>query len=841
LTKAPSNTGFLALFGPYLLPWSRGAVYSLPVTIDRVAGLRLADVTSSPAPRSLMWEKIRNARLFRVLGVYLGAAWVVLQITDTLQSGVGLPDWVMPYALVLLSVGLVVVLATALVQAGLSRIDEGKEGSGSWAIDLKGLVESLSHGRMPRMTWGRILLGGTVAFSLLFGAAGVYVLITGDVPSLPLVAEAEAASQPGFAVLPFRVTGAGGDLDLWREGMVDLLSTNLEGVAGFRKIDPTAIISRWRRAIGEGKDAPSSEAAVDVARDLGAWYALTGTLIASGQQVRATVEVYDIRTDQVLGTAQADGSPEDLLGIVDRLSLEVLRAGLVPIEGDLPQFDISRITTTSLDALRAYLRGEQLYRRSRWPDAAEAFEEAIAADSTFAMAWYRRGLAHGWQRLRHGAGGALTRESIARAVELSDRLQDRERLLVEGYAMFGRGDPAAFGVFEELTRRYPDDVEGWAILGDAYVHMGGVALLPADRFRDALGRAIELNPYFGPAYVHLIEDSFSRWDSVGTRALIDDFARIDAETPVCGDFEWAYAMLWGDETARAEAVTVLEREGTARPACSLIWLPATPRFLGDLTRSYDELRERGVPQDVGPLGVAVSRAGRVHDARRLWATDPVSAKFDARSEAYSTALYYADPAVGAEVEAALAEDPDYADRFWLAVLEVDRGDAAGAERWLEATRAAVWELPAEPEQAYLDILLPAYADATAGYVAIKRGELESGAAAIGDALDRMVEAGVGGWPHSVLRFELGKALLELNRPQEAAKYFSTFNYLDFTLPTRSWLYLGHAYAAMDEPQTARDYYELFVEAWSQCEPELVPLREEAEAGLARLEVVPEGP
>ncbi len=278
--------------------------------------------------------------------------------------------------------------------------------------------------------------------------------------------------------------------------------------------------------------------------------------------------------------------------------------------GDLPHFDISRTTTTSLDALRAYLRGERSYRRSRWPEAVDAFDEAIGADSTFATAWHRRGLAQGWQNQAHWASNALTTESIARALKPSDRLQERERLLVEGYGMFAEREPGVLRALEEATREYPDDVKGWAILGDAYFHLGGSALLPADHFRSALGRAIELDPFFGPAYVHLIEDSFSRWDSVATRALIDDFALIDSETPVCGDFEWAYAMFWGNEADRADALSILEREGTVRPACSLAGLPTTTRFLDDLIGAFDDLRERGIPQPAGLAGVAATMACR---------------------------------------------------------------------------------------------------------------------------------------------------------------------------------------------------------------------------------------
>ena len=74
--------------------------------------------------------------------------------------------------------------------------------------------------------------------------------------SVELVFEARAslvAALPGLAVMPFTVSGEGSDV--WREGMVDLLSTNLDGVAGLRTIDPATILARLRvvrRELGEG-------------------------------------------------------------------------------------------------------------------------------------------------------------------------------------------------------------------------------------------------------------------------------------------------------------------------------------------------------------------------------------------------------------------------------------------------------------------------------------------------------------------------------------------------------------------------------------------------------------
>ena len=63
------------------------------------------------------WERFRRARIVQVLAVYLGASWMVIQITDTLSDALRLPAWVIPVELMLLLIGMVVILATAWVQS----------------------------------------------------------------------------------------------------------------------------------------------------------------------------------------------------------------------------------------------------------------------------------------------------------------------------------------------------------------------------------------------------------------------------------------------------------------------------------------------------------------------------------------------------------------------------------------------------------------------------------------------------------------------------------------------------------------------------------------------------
>jgi hypothetical protein len=63
------------------------------------------------------WDTIRRARLFRVLAVYFGASFAIIQLVDIFTDQLGLPDWFFPGATALLLIGLPIVVATALVQS----------------------------------------------------------------------------------------------------------------------------------------------------------------------------------------------------------------------------------------------------------------------------------------------------------------------------------------------------------------------------------------------------------------------------------------------------------------------------------------------------------------------------------------------------------------------------------------------------------------------------------------------------------------------------------------------------------------------------------------------------
>jgi len=504
--------------------------------------------------RPSLLQRLKRARVVQVVLVYLGASWGVLQVADFLQGLLSLPSWVLPVAFILLLAGMVVILATAWIQSlpSTSAREEAGEIPTDWQIAPADVWASLRSGRLPHLTWGRAILGGIVALSILFGGAGAYVLVTGRSVVLgPTPAEAGEAAA-GIAVVPFSVNGD--QLGVWREGMVDVLSTNLDGLGGFRAIDSRTVLARWH-AVASGSEDTDLADALRVAGATGARYALVGSVVGFGDQVRLTAEVYDVADGTKMGQARREGSPSDVLRMSDGLAVDVIRALLGNQRAELvSESQVESLSTSSIEALRHYLEGEALIRRGEFERAASAFEAAVDQDSTFASAYYRLTQAYGWME----AGGDAAERAELALRALKENLPPRDRLILQGEEALSRGDAGGIPLMEDAVKRYPDDPDAWILLGEHYVHQGDRLNRTLDDTWEAFSRAAELDPTFSPTYIHYAETAMRRGDVEGARELIDRYLDLSVGTHQGRALSLAFDLQFGDATARGAALAVLD-------------------------------------------------------------------------------------------------------------------------------------------------------------------------------------------------------------------------------------------------------------------------------------------
>ena len=476
----------------------------------------------------------RRTRVGSVAVGYLGASWLILQVVDVVGDILPLPSWVGPGVLVLLGIGLVFVAATAWVQANpdTTRREETGELPGDWEVAPKEAFTALLHGHLPHLTWGRTLLGGLVALSLLFGSAGLYVLI--NARSMDDTVEVDGpAAGVRIASLPFTTTSP--DLDVYREGMVELLATNLDGLGEIRAIASRTVLARWDEMVGSDS-RPDLDAVLETALSTGATHALVGSLVAAAGDIRINVELYDLKSGAELNVPGVQGPADEILDLVDRLSVSVARSLIGSENVEATGARLASLTTSSVPALRLYLQGEALYRRAEFVAALAFLERAIEADSTFGLAVMRRAQALGWW----SGLPPDTLEAARLAIgPLLDGMSQRDATLAEaGIIDYAERDADGSRRLREFVARYPDDAEGWYQLSDFLFHLNDIRGGTREEVLLGFDRAVDLEPQFAPYYIHGIEGALFRGDTARVRNLLKKYRGIVGE-----DDRWAAASI----------------------------------------------------------------------------------------------------------------------------------------------------------------------------------------------------------------------------------------------------------------------------------------------------------
>jgi serine/threonine protein kinase len=181
------------------------------------------------------------------------------------------------------------------------------------------------------------------------------------------------------AVLYFENLSGAKEDEYLRDGITEDIITELSKIRGLNTFSrPTVLAFR---------DKPVTPA--QIGQQLGAAYALTGTLRRAGARLRISVQLVDTRTDFPLWSERFDREMKDVFEIQDEMArkiAEALRVTLSPQELEA----LAVKPTENLQAYDLYLRGKRYARRQTRQDlefALQMFENAVAMDASFALAY----------------------------------------------------------------------------------------------------------------------------------------------------------------------------------------------------------------------------------------------------------------------------------------------------------------------------------------------------------------------------------------------------------------------------------------------------------------------
>jgi hypothetical protein len=176
--------------------------------------------------------------------------------------------------------------------------------------------------------------------------------------------------------------------------------------------------------------------------------------------------------------------------------------------------------------------------------------------------------------------------------------------------------------------------------------------------------------------------------------------------------------------------------------------------------------------------------------------------------------------------------------FCAAAYAADTGAWSEHARRLERLHESAERLLAEGDSTDAEITR-GMEQALQAYALWRRGRGEEAAPLLKDAQRRATGVKWGlAQVNALIRFWLGKLLLETGQPAEAEGYLAAReNELQFAWlwqdPIRE-LYLGQIYEKLEQPERARQAYSAFAEGWAGADPEVQSLVEEAKRKAEQL-------
>jgi tetratricopeptide (TPR) repeat protein len=551
------------------------------------------------------------------------------------------------------------------------------------------------------------------------------------------------------------------------------------------------------------------------------------------------VTVHDVARDSVIGEFEVLNAVTRMDAVADSIALRSLRQlGNTRSIAAVPR---AYFGSPSLPALKLFLRGEQRYRKNDFEAARADYEQAIALDSGFALAYRRmRGVLRGI----NGEFDSLSLDFAARAGAANRRSSPRDSLLIlaDSLAAVHRV-PVAFAdgkwigsirrrlsTLQEAARLYPDDPEVWSELGEARVHYGERVGVDDRASLDAFERALSIDSTYGPAFYHAIDLTLQLRGAAAGLPLVNRYIRLN---PGDEPFLLVQSVLRGTSPRKLlEQLDALgKKNGTLSTLQLLLRFPDPADVASDLYVRWLS-REQGVtPARRYPVSRRYAFRGRLTEAAKS-ADDSL---FRANADGMGLLLALAragsvSSTRGNELFAQIAREGNVAFLPFANVWWASQSDTAS----LAASEAIAHKAgqKASPEQQGL----ATYAEQTArGYSRLARGDTAG-------ALTLLLQLADSSVPRSMMPVRLDVArMLARDRAKEAAEYLDARP--PFQAAPTIWdvewrLDRAGVAARFGDRATARLHYSTAVAAWEHADALLQPRIEEARRALRQLGPAP---
>jgi tRNA A-37 threonylcarbamoyl transferase component Bud32/tetratricopeptide (TPR) repeat protein len=436
---------------PEARPQSAMAIVQVLETVTSGAG--------NPAmPRILLGGR---RRLGRALGIWTLSFVAIAIIARAAIIAIGLPDWVFPGALLVMALGLPVILFTAFVHHGAHQAMTMASTTPGGTPAAYSTMTRLAVRASPWVTWRKTTVGGLVAVGSFAAVVLLYMILRslGLGPAGSLLASGRVQDRERLIVTDFRSRGPDSTLG---NIVSEAVRTDLAQSAVVSVVSPSDVagaLSRMQRPETTHVDVA---AAREIAAREGIKGIVDGDVAPLGGGFVVTLRLVDaVHGDELASYHETIDGPKELIPTIDQLTRRLrgrIGESLRAVHASPP---LDQVTTRSLDALRKYAEGVRANDiETDYPRALALLEQAVALDSTFAMAWRKLGVVM--------SNALMPQPQVFAAIDHAyrnrDHLTERERnVAIASYFDMGPGRDRqkAVDAYEAVLLR--DSTDGVAV------------------------------------------------------------------------------------------------------------------------------------------------------------------------------------------------------------------------------------------------------------------------------------------------------------------------------------------------------------------------------------------
>ncbi len=325
-------------------------------------------------PNKIMkfWQELKRRKVFRVLAMYAGAAYVIIELVNNVAAPLRLPEWTATMVILLLIIGFPIVAILSwifdITPAGVKKTE---------SIDLT-LEQDL-----PSETERRKLRVSDVIISVLIILVGilVYPKIFGSNKSK---IRKNSDGRISLVVMPFQNLSGDTLFNVWEEGIQNLLITSLSNSKelSVRQYETMYSIIGDKKLKNYSSITPSFSR--DIAVKLDANTVIVGNIHKAGDIIRVTANLLDSKSEEIYKSYEVEGGSEnDFFALAD--SISTLLKNYLEIK-QLDQtmfFDLKNVVTKSTKAYKYYIQGFSRHGELDYTSAIDLYIKAIEIDTNF--------------------------------------------------------------------------------------------------------------------------------------------------------------------------------------------------------------------------------------------------------------------------------------------------------------------------------------------------------------------------------------------------------------------------------------------------------------------------